>query len=158
MQVCITCVLIKCKSKQPHSQAQPLRVMKSWVDPEWGWQLDSTELNFTHKVSKTKTKNDCRTDSEKVCPLSHPCHQLAFIVLCTIGREGVFFFFALGTGLPGYVFWFVSAGKWLACQSMDNQIMIYGVHTNFRLNRKKNFRGHMVRYAATVVQDSGIIP
>ena len=34
---------------------------------------------------------------------------------------------------------------------MDNQIMIYGVHTNFRLNRKKNFRGHMVRYAATVV-------
>ena len=34
--------------------------------------------------------------------------------------------------------------KWLACQSMDNQIMIYGVHTNFRLNRKKNFKGHMV--------------
>ena len=22
--------------------------------------------------------------------------------------------------------------------------MIYGVHTNFRLNRKKNFKGHMV--------------
>ena len=38
-----------------------------------------------------------------------------------------------------------SVGKWLACQSMDNQILIYGVHTNFRLNRKKNFRGHMVR-------------
>jgi len=38
-----------------------------------------------------------------------------------------------------------TAGKWLACQSMDNQILIYGVHTNFRLNRKKNFRGHMVR-------------
>ena len=38
-----------------------------------------------------------------------------------------------------------AVGKWLACQSMDNQILIYGVHTNFRLNRKKNFRGHMVR-------------
>ena len=45
-------------------------------------------------------------------------------------------------------FWFISAGKWLACQSMDNQISIYGVHTNFRLNRKKNFRGHMVRWTA----------
>ena len=34
--------------------------------------------------------------------------------------------------------------KWLACQSMDNQILTYGVHTNFRLNRKKSFKGHMV--------------
>ena len=38
----------------------------------------------------------------------------------------------------------ISVEKWLACQSMDNQIMIYGVHNNFRLNRKKNFKGHMV--------------
>jgi pre-mRNA-processing factor 17 len=36
------------------------------------------------------------------------------------------------------------SGKWLACQSMDNQIMCYGVHTNFRLNRRKCFRGHNV--------------
>lgn len=35
-------------------------------------------------------------------------------------------------------------GKWLACQSMNNQIMIFGVHNNFRLNRKKSFRGHLV--------------
>ena len=41
-------------------------------------------------------------------------------------------------------FIFFASGKWLACQSMDNQIMIYGVHNNFRLNRKKNFKGHMV--------------
>ncbi|CAI8025898.1 Pre-mRNA-processing factor 17 [Geodia barretti] len=34
--------------------------------------------------------------------------------------------------------------KWLACQSMDNTILVYGVHNNFRLNRKKNFKGHMV--------------
>lgn len=42
-----------------------------------------------------------------------------------------------------------SPDKWLACQSMDNQIMIYGVHTNFRLNRKKNFRGHMVTFLSS---------
>ena len=78
------------------------------------------------------------------------------MVLCTIGRECVNFF-TLVVGY-WYIFWFVFAGKWLACQSMDNQIMIYGVHTNFRLNRKKNFRGHMVRCTATVLQDSHIIP
>ena len=39
-----------------------------------------------------------------------------------------------------------SSGKWLACQSMDNQVLIYGVHTNYRLNRKKTFKGHMVSY------------
>ena len=37
-----------------------------------------------------------------------------------------------------------STGKWLACQAMDNRIMIFGVHNNFRLNRKKSFRGHLV--------------
>ncbi|CAI8020492.1 Pre-mRNA-processing factor 17, partial [Geodia barretti] len=31
--------------------------------------------------------------------------------------------------------------KWLACQSVDNTILVYGVHNNFRLNRKKNFKG-----------------
>ena len=36
------------------------------------------------------------------------------------------------------------AGKWLACQSMDNRILIFGVHNNYRLNRRKSFRGHMV--------------
>ncbi|KAI9215965.1 WD40-repeat-containing domain protein, partial [Blastocladiella britannica] len=41
--------------------------------------------------------------------------------------------------------------KWLACQSMDNQILLYGATDNFRLNRKKSFRGHMVAgYAAQV--------
>ena len=35
-------------------------------------------------------------------------------------------------------------GKWLGCQSMDNQILIYGAHNRFRLNKKKLFKGHMV--------------
>lgn len=35
-------------------------------------------------------------------------------------------------------------GKWLACQSMDNQILCYGVQMNFRLNRRKCFKGHNV--------------
>ena len=39
---------------------------------------------------------------------------------------------------------FLFSEKWLACQSMDNQVLIYGVHTNFRLNRRKTFKGHMV--------------
>ena len=26
----------------------------------------------------------------------------------------------------------------------DNQIIIFGVHNNFRMNRKKTFKGHMV--------------
>ena len=34
--------------------------------------------------------------------------------------------------------------KWMACQSMDNQIMIFGVLNRFRQNRKKTFKGHMV--------------
>lgn len=43
------------------------------------------------------------------------------------------------------------AEKWLACQSMDNQIIIFGVQNRFRLNRKKTFKGHMVAgYACQV--------
>ncbi|XP_047124360.1 pre-mRNA-processing factor 17 [Hydra vulgaris] len=34
-------------------------------------------------------------------------------------------------------------GKWLATQSMDNQILIYSVLGRFRQNRKKIFKGHM---------------
>lgn len=37
-----------------------------------------------------------------------------------------------------------SSDKWMACQSMDNQIMIFGVLNRFRQNRKKTFKGHMV--------------
>eukprot|EP00794_Sanderia_malayensis_P000479 gene479-1124_t len=33
--------------------------------------------------------------------------------------------------------------KWLACQSMDNQIVIYSVLNKFRQNKKKIFKGHM---------------
>uniref|UniRef100_UPI00358E4ADD pre-mRNA-processing factor 17 n=1 Tax=Myxine glutinosa TaxID=7769 RepID=UPI00358E4ADD len=35
-------------------------------------------------------------------------------------------------------------GKWLGCQSMDNQILVFGAHNRFRLNKKKVFKGHMV--------------
>lgn len=31
-------------------------------------------------------------------------------------------------------------GKWLACQSMDNQILIFGAQNRFRLNKKKFLR------------------
>lgn len=34
--------------------------------------------------------------------------------------------------------------KWMACQSMDNQIMVFAVLNRFRQNRKKTFKGHMV--------------
>jgi len=34
-------------------------------------------------------------------------------------------------------------GKWLACQSMDNQVLIYSVLGRFRQNKKKIFKGHM---------------
>ncbi|KAF9581302.1 hypothetical protein BGW38_001730 [Lunasporangiospora selenospora] len=34
--------------------------------------------------------------------------------------------------------------KWLACQSLDNQIFIYGAKDRFRQNRKKLFTGHLV--------------
>uniref|UniRef100_A0A3Q3Q595 Pre-mRNA-processing factor 17 n=1 Tax=Monopterus albus TaxID=43700 RepID=A0A3Q3Q595_MONAL len=41
--------------------------------------------------------------------------------------------------------------KWLACQSMDNQILIFGAQNRFRLNKKKVFKGHMVAgYACQV--------
>jgi len=42
-------------------------------------------------------------------------------------------------------FFYYFLGKWLACQSMDNQILIYNVLSRFRQNRKKVFKGHMVR-------------
>ncbi|KAI8998100.1 WD40-repeat-containing domain protein [Gaertneriomyces semiglobifer] len=34
--------------------------------------------------------------------------------------------------------------KWLAAQSLDNQILIYSTTDRFRLNRKKTFRGHLI--------------
>jgi len=34
--------------------------------------------------------------------------------------------------------------KWLACQSMDNQIMIFNALNRFKWHRKKTFKGHMV--------------
>ena len=33
-------------------------------------------------------------------------------------------------------------GKWLACQSMDNSIMMYDGY-KYRLNKKKRFTGHV---------------
>lgn len=35
-------------------------------------------------------------------------------------------------------------GKWLACQSMDNKLVIFSALNRFKLNRKKTFSGHMV--------------
>ncbi|KAJ8963666.1 hypothetical protein NQ314_005457 [Rhamnusium bicolor] len=35
-------------------------------------------------------------------------------------------------------------GKWLACQSMDNKIVIFSAMNRFKINRKKTFSGHMV--------------
>ncbi|XP_066900833.1 pre-mRNA-processing factor 17 isoform X1 [Halyomorpha halys] len=41
--------------------------------------------------------------------------------------------------------------KWLACQSMDNKIVIFSALNRFKLNRKKTFTGHMVAgYACTL--------
>ncbi|RIA96206.1 WD40-repeat-containing domain protein [Glomus cerebriforme] len=41
--------------------------------------------------------------------------------------------------------------KWLACQSLDNQIVIYGAKDRFRIHRKKRFTGHLVAgYACQV--------
>ncbi|XP_071576674.1 pre-mRNA-processing factor 17-like [Temnothorax nylanderi] len=34
--------------------------------------------------------------------------------------------------------------KWLACQSMDNKIVIFSALNRFKMNRKKTFTGHMV--------------
>lgn len=42
-------------------------------------------------------------------------------------------------------------GKWLACQSMDNKIVIFSALNRFKMNRKKTFTGHMVAgYACTL--------
>lgn len=35
-------------------------------------------------------------------------------------------------------------GKWIACQSLDNQILVYGATDRFKLNRKKRFTGHVI--------------
>ncbi|XP_055540489.1 pre-mRNA-processing factor 17 [Wyeomyia smithii] len=35
-------------------------------------------------------------------------------------------------------------GKWLACQSLDNKIVIFSAINRFKMNRKKSFTGHMV--------------
>ncbi|KAK3872036.1 hypothetical protein Pcinc_022863 [Petrolisthes cinctipes] len=41
--------------------------------------------------------------------------------------------------------------KWLACQSMDNRIVIFSALDRFKMNRKKEFTGHMVAgYACTL--------
>lgn len=57
-------------------------------------------------------------------------------------------FFTHGTLIS---FFIAFIGKWLACQSMDNQILIFGAQNRFRLNKKKIFKGHMVAgYACQV--------
>ncbi|XP_017143081.1 pre-mRNA-processing factor 17 [Drosophila miranda] len=35
-------------------------------------------------------------------------------------------------------------GKWMACQSLDNKIVIFSALNRFKMNRKKTFTGHMV--------------
>eukprot|EP00123_Amoebidium_parasiticum_P013519 comp22006_c1_seq1/m.31851 comp22006_c1_seq1/g.31851 ORF comp22006_c1_seq1/g.31851 comp22006_c1_seq1/m.31851 type:complete len:569 (-) comp22006_c1_seq1:480-2186(-) len=35
-------------------------------------------------------------------------------------------------------------GKWMAMQSMDNCILIFGTTERFRMNKKKQFKGHLV--------------
>jgi pre-mRNA-processing factor 17 len=35
-------------------------------------------------------------------------------------------------------------GKWLVCQSMDNQIVTFNALNHFKFLRKKVFKGHMV--------------
>jgi pre-mRNA-processing factor 17 len=34
--------------------------------------------------------------------------------------------------------------KWIGCQSMDNNVRVYGVLDRFKLNAKKHFDGHLV--------------
>ncbi|KAI5644387.1 pre-mRNA-processing factor 17 [Phthorimaea operculella] len=42
-------------------------------------------------------------------------------------------------------------GKWLACQSMDNKVVVFSALNRFKMNRKKTFTGHMVAgYACAV--------
>jgi len=43
---------------------------------------------------------------------------------------------------------------WLAAQSLDNQILIYGSKDRFRLNRKKRFAGHIIAGYASQVRRS----
>ncbi|XP_034244403.1 pre-mRNA-processing factor 17 [Thrips palmi] len=41
--------------------------------------------------------------------------------------------------------------KWLACQSMDNKIVVFSALNRFKMNRKKTFSGHMVAgYACSI--------
>jgi pre-mRNA-processing factor 17 len=40
--------------------------------------------------------------------------------------------------------------KWLACQSMDNKIVMFSAMNQFKMNRKKSFSGHMVAGYACV--------
>lgn len=35
-------------------------------------------------------------------------------------------------------------GKWMACQSLDNKIVIFSAMNRYKMNRKKTFEGHMV--------------
>ncbi|XP_049869832.1 pre-mRNA-processing factor 17 [Pectinophora gossypiella] len=35
-------------------------------------------------------------------------------------------------------------GKWLACQSMDNKVVVFSALNRFKMNRRKTFTGHMV--------------
>lgn len=39
---------------------------------------------------------------------------------------------------------FLKIEKWLACQSLDNKVVIYSVGDRIKLNKKKLFTGHIV--------------
>ncbi|XP_016319757.1 pre-mRNA-processing factor 17-like, partial [Sinocyclocheilus anshuiensis] len=85
--------------------------------------------------------------------LSEPCFALVLVSgelfwarLCS---RGIVLVPYLVLGLSNILIIF--SGKWLACQSMDNQILIFGAQNRFRLNKKKIFKGHMVAgYACQV--------
>lgn len=87
--------------------------------------------------------------SATICPSQH---QTTWASLGSVVTHGGFFPAAHWHVLTRLRLLFVSAaGKWLACQSMDNQILIFGAQNRFRLNKKKIFKGHMVAgYACQV--------
>ena len=57
-------------------------------------------------------------------------------------RNLLLVFFPLGTCFAHFVI--SCTEKWIACQSLDNQILIYSALDKFRQNNKKVFKGHTV--------------
>lgn len=80
-------------------------------------------------------------------------HSMPSVTLHPNSKCHLIYYFIILINLchSSFTYFYYFLEKWLACQSLDNQIVVYGAKDRFRIHRKKRFTGHLVAgYACQV--------